>query len=145
MKAEKNTYMSPHTSQRRILTHTHRTMYLNRTIDNLQRDLGHLDLCLRNLSKSMLGILLVGFYRRVEDDETRGVDLDTRLGDPCDERFVLREGFAKGLLALVVEAVDHPFESLFSGAHGAHGVVDAAWAEATLHDLEAGEGVSLDA
>ena len=52
---------------------------------------------------------------------------------------------AEGLLAVVVDAGDEPFDGLFGGADGAHGVVDAARAETALDDFEAATFAQDDA
>ena len=112
-------------------------MRLNRAINNLQRHLRNLHLRHCNLLDRKLRVLLIDLYRRIQHHQTARVDLNARFGDPFEQHAVLGEGFAERDLARVVEAVDQPFKGAFCGADGAHGVVDAAGAEAALHDFVA--------
>ena len=66
----------PQIRQRRILTHTSRAVRLHGTVDDRQRSLRHKNLGLGDLLERGLGVALVDFDRGVEDDQTRGVDLD---------------------------------------------------------------------
>ena len=125
----------PHVRQRGILTDAHGAVDLHRAVNDLQRHGRHFDLGLGNLLQRVLGVFLVDLDRRVQHDQARGVDLDACARDPFEQDAVFAERFAKGDLAVVVESVDHVFESAFGGAEGAHGVVDAAGTQTALHDL----------
>lgn len=127
----------PHVRERGVLAHAHGAIGLDGAVNDLQRDLGHFDLGLRDLLERELGVPLVRLDGGVEHDESAGVDLDARLGDPLEQHAVFGQALAKGDLALVVEAVDEPLEGLLRGPDAAHGVVDAARAQAALHDLVA--------
>lgn len=127
----------PQIRQWRVLADTRSAIRLHRTVDDSQRRLRNKHLGLRDFLKCRLGIALVDLDGCVEDDESRGVDLDARPRDPFQDHSVRGQTTAEGLLAVVVDAGNEPFNGLFGRADGAHGVVDTAGAETTLDDLEA--------
>lgn len=133
----KGANQSPQVGQRGILAHTSGAIRLDRAVDDGQGGLRDQDLGLGDFLEGGLGIALVDLDGRVQDNEAGGVDLDARLRDPFEDHTVGGKRLAEGLLALVVDAGDHPLEGLLGGADRAHRVVDAAGAEAALDDFEA--------
>lgn len=129
--------MRPHGGERSVLAHAHGAVGLDGAVDDLERDLGHLDLGLCDLAQGVFGVALVDLDGGVEHDQARSVDLDARLGHPLEQHAVLGQRLAKGDLAGVVQPVDQPLERALRRADGAHRVVDASGAQAALHDLEA--------
>lgn len=127
----------PQIRQRRILTHTRGTVRLHRAVDDGKRGLRDEDLGLGDFLEGGFGVALVDFDSGVEDDEAGGVDFDARACDPFEDDAVGGEVAAEGLFAVVVDADNEPFDGFFGGADGAHGVVDAAGAQAALDDFEA--------
>lgn len=103
---------SPHVGQRSLLGDTSATVCLDGSVDDVQGSLGDEHLGLGNLLEGILGANLIDLDGGVEDDESGGVDFDTRLCDPLEDDAVLAEELAKGLLLLVVDAHEHPVESL---------------------------------
>ena len=73
--------------------------------------------------------------RRLERQQTGGVDLDARLGDPFAPDALLGNLFAEGDPA--VKSFAHQLQRALGDADGAHAVVDAARPEPALGDFEA--------
>jgi hypothetical protein len=126
-----------HVRERSILTNTCTAIGLDRPVDNLKIDLGDEDLDFGNFLERTLGIGLVDFDSGIENSKARGVDFDTRACDALEHNTVLIEKLAEGLLALVVDARQEPFQCLLGRADAPHGVVDAARAKTALDDFEA--------
>jgi hypothetical protein len=105
---------SPHVRQGSLLRDTSTSVCLDGSVDDVEGSLGDEHLGFGNLLESLLGASLVDLDGGVEDDESGGIDFDTGLGDPFEDDAVLAEELAKGLLLLVIDAHEHPVESLLS-------------------------------
>lgn len=104
---------SPHVSQRRILADTSTTERLHSTVNDSEGSLRDEDLGLGNFRQGLLGAVLVHLDGGVEDNEAGGINLDAGLGDPLEDDAVFAEELAEGLLAVVVDAHEHPVEGTF--------------------------------
>ena len=125
-----------HVRQRGVLGHARAAVRLDSPVDDLEVNLGHEDLYLCDFFERALGVGLVDLDRRVQHGEARSVDLYPRARDALQHDAVLVQHLAEGLLALVVEAGEHPLEGLLRAADAAHRVVDAPGAQPALDDLE---------
>jgi len=137
--------VGPHAGERGVLADAHGAVGLDGAVDDGQGHVGGEDLALGDLDEGALGVALVDLDRGVEHDELGRVDLQPRPRDPVEQHAVFAQRLAEGHFALVVEPRDHPFERDFGGADGPHGVVDAAGAEAALHDFVAAAVAEDDA
>jgi hypothetical protein len=126
-----------HIRQRGILRHARAAVRLDSPVDDLEVDLGHEYLDFGNLLQRTLGVSLIDLDRSVQHGETRSINLYPGSRDALQHDTVLVQHLAEGLLALVVEAGQHPFERLLRTADAAHGVVDAPGTQSPLDDLEA--------
>jgi hypothetical protein len=125
-----------HLSKRCILGHTGTTIGLNSAVDDVEQCLGNEDLCDCDFLEGGFGISVVDCDGGIQNDETSRVDLDAGPGNTLEHDTVLREKFAEGLLALVVDTSEEVVECLLCGTDAAHGVVNTSWSEAALDDLE---------
>lgn len=126
----------PQVRQRGILTHTRSAVGLHGAVDDGQRSLRDQHLSLGDFLEGGLGVALVDLDGGVEDNETRSVDFNARPRDPFEDHAVRGQTATKRLLAVVVDARDHPLDGLFGCANGAHRVVDASGAQTALDDFE---------
>lgn len=126
----------PRAGERSILRNTSGTERLDSTVDNCKSHVWHQNLGEGNLFECALGSTLINLDGGVEDDETCCINLDSRAGDPLEDDTVLLKLLAEWSLLWIVDAHQHPVESILSGTNGAHGVVNTSWAETTLDDLE---------
>ena len=128
--------LRPHIRQRRILTYAHPAIRLHRAINHRQRHTRDQDLCFGDLPERRLGIRAVDLDRCVQDDQSRGVDLESRLGDPLQQHAMRRQRLAKRLFPLVIDPRDQPFQRPLRRANGAHRVVDPSRPQSPLNDLK---------
>ena len=126
-----------HAGEWGVLADTGTTVGLDSLVNGVEQHLWHKHLGDGNLLERSLGISVVNGNGGVADDQTRGVDVNARLGDALEHDAVFREELLERLLALVVDAGEEVVEGLLGGADGAHGVVDTAGTETALDDLEA--------
>src|SRR5881409_929964 len=125
----------PHERQRKLLAHAAPAVDLHRPVDDLAGHVRHRHL---DLGDGLLGRLVadgVHHVRRVQDEETRLVDLDPRLRDALEGDVVLGQPLAER--HAVLRALAHEIERPLGDADLAHAVVDAARTQAPLGDLEA--------
>lgn len=126
-----------HRRQRRILAHARAAIRLDRAVDDIEVHLRdqHFHLC--DFLERALRVRRVDGDGRVEHRQPCGVDLDARARHPVQHDAVLVQHLAEGLLLGIIDAREEPFQSFFGRADGPHRVVDAAWPETPLDDLEA--------
>ena len=135
---------SPRVCKRGILAHTSSTKRLHGTVDDRKSHVGHEDLSLGNLAQRRLRSAGIDLDGSVEDDEACSIDFDTAASDPLEDHTVLLQLLAERRLLWVVDAHQHPVESVLGSADAAHGVVDTSWAETALDDLETAAGAEDD-
>src|SRR5579871_4068404 len=122
-------------SQVKILADAAAAAHLDGSVNDLLGHVGGHHLDHGNLGTCGLVADRIHHVRGVQGEQTRLVDLDAGLRNPVACHAVVRNGPAEGTAA--DGALAHGFQRALGDADEPHAVMDAAWAEPSLRDLEA--------